>query len=326
MKQQQRKHTMHKKTVIAALVCIWISAQAYAEIPIGGSLQTHIGMFFGGMTEYVYEKGRDQELSRLEWEENFVPYVVVSGELDIWKFFLEASVITAIPIRSGLMRDYDYMLPGSDVQSHYSEHDAIFDKHLEIAPKLGYFFSIGRFSFAPSIGILFRSRKWTATGGFAQYPSVGAWSEDTPKEKMAGAVISYEESTWFPTVSLESGFAINDRFNLGLTAVWYPYLDIKTIDSHYIRKTQFHDTMRGGMGCLAELSIMYSLYSKRKATGHHFLAAVGYEGLFPPKGTTDIGSVGYDTGLVRDENYQSKMESNLFWFSLGIMLYPEEIW
>ncbi|MDR2484139.1 MAG: hypothetical protein LBD55_01940, partial [Treponema sp.] len=63
-----------------------------------------------------------------------------------------------------------------------------------------------------------------------------------------------------------------------------------------------------------------------RATGHHFIASFGYEGLFPTKGSSGIGALGYDTGLVWDNRYQSKMESSLFWFSIGIILYPEEIW
>ena len=322
MKQGHGKYAILQKALLPALV-ILTGASVYAEIPLDGSLQLYTGMLFGGMTEYVYERGREQELSRLEWEENFVPYLDLIAEFDIWNIFLRVSVLTVIPIPSGLMRDYDYKLPDSDARSHYSEHNAMFDKHLEIEPEIGCFFSVGRFSFAPGIGILFRSRKWTAVDGFVQYPAAGAWSEDTSKQKIAGAIISYEESTWFPTINLDTSFWINDRFTLGLTAVWYPYLEVKTIDSHYLRKTRFHDEMRGGMGCLAEI---FLTYSPVRATGHHFIASFGYEGLFPVKGSSGIGAMGYDNGLEWDDRYQSKMESHLFWFSIGIMIYPQEIW
>ncbi|MDR2519363.1 MAG: omptin family outer membrane protease [Spirochaetaceae bacterium] len=322
MKRRPKKHLTLQKALLPALVML-AAGPGHAEVPLGGSIQLFTGVLFGGMTEYVYERGREQDLSRLEWEENFVPFLDLIGEFTIWNIFLRVSVLTAIPIQSGRMRDYDYMLPDSGARSHYSEHNAMFDKHLEIEPEIGCFFSAGRFSFAPGIGVLFRSRKWTAADGFVQYPVSGAWSEDTPKQGMAGAIISYEESTWFPTINLDTSFWINDRFTLGLTTVWYPYLEVKTIDSHYLRATRFHDEMRGGTGCLAEVFLVYSPVKK---TGHYFMASFGYEGLFPTKGSSGIGAMGYDNGLVWDNAYQSKMVSHLFWFSIGIMLYPEEIW
>jgi hypothetical protein len=36
------------------------------------------------------------------------------------------------------MKDYDFLVPGSDAVSHYSRHDAYLDKHFDIAGELGY--------------------------------------------------------------------------------------------------------------------------------------------------------------------------------------------
>jgi outer membrane protease len=299
------------------------AALVHAENPLSGSLQTHLGTFFGGMNEYVYEEGREHELSRLEWEENFVPYVAVTGDLNAWNFFLDLTLITAIPVKSGFMQDFDYMLPSSDATSHYSKHDAMFEKHLEISPKLGYTFDFGKWYIAPSFGILFRNRKWSAVKGYTQYPASGPWNEDVEKKDMAGVVISYEESMWSPTVTLTGGCSIGERFETGLTATWYPYLFVNTIDSHMIRATRFHDTMEGGWGILAEL---YFTYHPKGTNMLDFTIAGGYEGIFAEKGTTASGAIGYDNGLIIDSGYQSKMESNLGWVSLGVVMYPELMW
>jgi outer membrane protease len=305
------------------LFFLFSAVLVHAENPLSGSLQTHLGSFFGGMNEYVYEEGREHELSRLEWEENFVPYVAVAGELTAWNFFLNLSLISAIPVKSGFMQDFDYMLPSSDETSHYSKHDAMFEKHLEISPKIGYLFDFGKWYIAPSAGILFRNRKWSAVDGYTQYPDKGPWNEGIEKKDMAGVVISYEESMWSPIVTLSGGFNIGERFGIGLTGTWYPYLFINTIDSHMIRATRFHDTMEGGFGILGELSFTY--YPKGSDM-LNFIFAAGYEGIFAEKGTTASGAIGYDNGLVIDSGYQSKMESNLGWISLGVMMYPELMW
>jgi outer membrane protease len=307
----------------ALLFFLLNAALVHAEIPLSGSLQTHLGVFFGSMNEYVYEEGREHELSRLEWEENFVPYLAVVGSLNISNFFIDLTLITAIPVQSGSMQDFDFMLPSSDETSHYSKHDAMFEKHLEISPEIGFAFDFGKWYIAPSVGILFRNRKWAAVDGYIQYPDNGPWNEGVEKKDMAGVVISYEELMWCPTVSLALGFTIRDRVEIGLSGTWYPYMFVNTIDSHMIRATRFHDTMEGGLGMLGELSVTYH----PKGTDMlNFIFAAGYEGIFAEKGTTASGAIGYDNGLIIDSGYQSKMESNLFWVSLGVTMYPELMW
>jgi outer membrane protease len=293
------------------------------ESPVSAQLQTHIGMFFGGMTEYVYEEGRAHELSRLEWEENFVPYVAIAGDFSFRNFFVDVGVITAIPVRSGFMKDYDFMLPGSDAASHFSRHDALFDKHLEISPKIGYTFDFGDWRLSPQVGFLYRNRKWSAVDGYVQYPRSGPWTEDAPKQDMAGVVISYEELIWFPTVTLSGSYTIKKRYDIGLTATYYPYLHVDTVDSHMLRSTRFHDTMKGGWGGLGELSVTYV---PRGTDLLNFIFAVGFEGIYPPKGSTASGAIGYDDGLIIDKGYQSKMESSLWWVSLGVTMYPQLMW
>jgi outer membrane protease len=243
--------------------------------------------------------------------------------MTLGNFFIDLSVLTAISIKSGMMRDYDYMLSNSDAQSHYSEHDAWFDKHLEIHPEIGYTFNFGNWSLYPSAGFLLRHRKWSAEDGYVQYPSPGQpWSSSDATQKTNGVVISYVEAIWFPTVSLGVSYRINGRFEAALSGSWYPYLNIETIDSHYIRRTVFYDTMRGGMGFLSELALTYHPVS---TNAMNFRAAFGFEGIYPNKGTTSTGSIGYDTGKIAAAT-QSHMESNLFWLTMGVVIYPELVW
>lgn len=75
----------------------------------------------------------------------------------------------------------------------------------------------------------------------------------------------------------------------------YGYLVVDSIDRQSITK--------GGMGASAELSLRYDPI---KSDNIAFILCVGYEGIFPNKGATSSGSVGYDDGLIEDIGYKSK--------------------
>jgi len=163
-----------------------------------GSLLFRTGMIFGRMNEYVFEKGQEHETSRLEWDEYFVPYIDLCGEFSVWNFFIEGSVLSAVPVKSGKMRDYDYLLPDKpDVLSMFSEHDAILDKHFELNAALGYKFNFNRWYIAPAVGVFYRQRKWSAENGYTQYPSDGyVWTSALPEKELTGTIITFAATTW----------------------------------------------------------------------------------------------------------------------------------
>jgi outer membrane protease len=292
-----------------------------AESPLSFALQVDAGLFYGQTDEYVYQADRERELSRLEWEEHTVPFINLRGTVGFRNFFVTVDVLTTIPIQSGNMRDYDYMLAGSDALSNFSEHEIKFGKHVEIFPQIGYVFQLGRWSLAPAVGFLYRDREWNAVGGYTQYAAGVPWSADIPKETFTGSIVSYEATIMLPTLSLVTGYSITRRFEVGFDVCWYPYLSLNTTDTHYLRKTVFYDTMRGGMGVAAELELIYHPVS---IANMDFSASFGFEGIYPQKGTTASSSIGYDTGLVAART-ASKMVTTLFWFSLGIVITPQRI-
>jgi len=314
--------------LLIALPCVYADEEkpdgGGAKSPFGGAIELVTGVYFGGMNEYVFIKGRDHELSRLEWEENFVPYIDVRGQFDFWNFFAAVSLSTSIPVRSGVMRDYDFILPNNNAVSHYSEHDALFDKHLEINPEIGWGSYIGRrWYLGASAGFLYRNRKWTAAGGYTQYPPLGEpWSASLPKEKQAGTVITYEESLWAPELTLYVDFFPNERFVIEAVSSWYPYLDITTIDTHILRRTRFRDKMQGGWGTLAEINMAYHPKTSNIVA---FRLGFGYEGIFSARGSAATGGLGSDTWLGIDPDIESQIKSNLFWVHVGFCIYPDRL-
>jgi outer membrane protease len=308
---------------VCALAALSHPALHAEDKPFKGSVEVLTAAFFGGMNEYVFEKDRKHEVSRLEWDENFVPYIDLRGQFEFWDFFTCLSLITSIPVKSGRMRDYDYTIPNSSAVSHYSEHDALFDKHLEIFPEIGWGRHIGNWYFAASAGFLYRNRKWTASGGWTQYPSVDgeAWNDSVPKEQQAGTIITYEEAFWTPVITLYADFTITKSFTIGLASGWYPYLDITTVDTHILRSIQFFDHMQGGWGTTVDLSLTWQPANTESVA---FLFGMGYEGIFPQRGTTSTGGIGSDIWLGVSPSVESYITSNLFWVNAGICLYPEK--
>jgi hypothetical protein len=284
------------------------------------SVETFGGFLYGSMVEEVY-KG-DTLMSRLTWDEHGAPYTGVGGTFGVGRFFLNTQLLSAIPIESGIVTDTDWTGPGGR-QDQYSEHRSFFDKHFELSGLAGYAHPLGDFELAFAAGILYRNRKWSAQDGFLQYEGIGeVWSEETAKTNVKGIVMTYESEMWFPVVELEASYSINDRFAFSITGDWYPYLHITTIDSHYLKQERYIDAMRGGMGGQVFASMAYT---PKRLKGLSFAAEVGWEGVFPPKGSTSTGDIGQSAALFLEEGYYSKIESSLWWMSLSIILCPLDL-
>lgn len=320
------RHTVKYWLAVCAAVLASALTQVRAEEtrpPLRANIELDVGMFLGGMDEFVHEKGENHELSRLEWDENFVPYVDLRGEFEFWNFFVAASVITSIPVKSGQMRDYDYMLADSTAVSHYSQHEAFFDKHLEVHPEIGGGIYLRNWYIGVSAGFLYRNRKWSAMNGYTQYPAKGeAWSASLPQKEQVGTVITYEEILWAPETTLYVDYTLNEHFTLSLAGTWYQYLHVNTIDTHVLRLTRFEDEMKGGNGVLAEIGI---LYRPKTSDIIGFRTAFGYEGMFPVRGTSDKGGIGSNAWYGDSSNVQSQMRSNLFWVSFGLAIDPAKM-
>ncbi len=294
-----------------------------ADPPVSHSVELQLGSFFGGMDELVYEKGQSHEMSRLEWEENFVPYIDLRYKLEFRNFFSGVSLITGVPVKSGYMRDYDYLLADKNTASHFSQHDAVFDKHLEVYPEIGWGKNVGNWYFSGSVGFLYRKRQWSAVNGYTQYPPKGAyWSPEVIKVQQFGTIITYEESLWTPVLTLYSDYAINPQFKLGAMATWHPYLSINTTDTHILKLTRFEDKMKGGNGFLAEVNV---LYSPKTSDIIGFRLAVGYEGIFPKRGASFKGGLGAGDWYGESTDIQSQLRSNLFWVALGFVIDPAKL-
>jgi outer membrane protease len=280
------------------------------------SLETGAGFFYGTTSEFVYEG--DRVLSRLDWQEHFIPYLSLAGTFEAKSFIFYLNLTAGLPGKGGAMEDYDFLDPASTAHTHYSRHNAELENHPEINSSIGYRFRLGGFGIAPGVNFTYQTRAWAANDGYTRYPG-------QEKKDLAGEVITYEETAWFPGIALALDYVFWSRLTVSLEGRFYPYMVFDTIDTHILRLTRFYDSMQGGTGGYAGLSLRYN---PRHSDKMGFTAAVAWEGVYSRKGTISSGAVGYGEpdALVVSRADQSRIESSIWWFSLGIVFYPEKLW
>jgi outer membrane protease len=312
---------------LSSLVLCMGLGSAFALPQPTGSVTVATNVFYGEMHEFVYQDGR--VASRLDWEEHWVPSIEIDAQMELGQWFAAVGFVTAIPSTSGIMEDYDFKEDGNGVNRpyQYSKHTANFENHFELFPKVGYGMPIGESWYvSPSVGLLFRQRKWTATDGFMHYSSTPEqWAEgdyDAQDGASAGPVITYQEEIWAPAVIWSGGVNLRSGFDLSLTGIYYPYLNVTTTDIHISRKTRFYDQMKGGQGYAVSF---WTGYSPASAPALAFSLGLGYESIQSAIGTSAQGMVGINGGLTESNIYQSKMESDLAWVTLSASIYIDAL-
>jgi outer membrane protease len=286
----------------------------------------------GGMTkESVYEG--EKCVSRLDWEDDSVSVLAFTGlaefpnmrETALPKPFVRATLATAVPVISGAMEDYDFLIPGSVVLSLYSQHDAYLDKDFTGVFEMGGIFRFFGWEVVPAVGMSYTNRKWTAQDGYLQCPVSGPWTGDESKQRVSGPVISYEQALWHPFVSLSAGYTVKNRIAFTLAGSVSPFLAGETIDTHFLRSTRFYDILESGsffsngFAWNAALSVLY-YPAGRKQLG--FFLSGGYSAIHDLAGSTASGKTGIDDGtLVTDQGYGSKVESWSVDVSVGMGLH-----
>jgi len=292
-----------------------------AEPGVSGAVEAGTGFMAGTVNEYVYKEGK--QISRLAWQEEFLPAVNLAGRLNLWNFFVEAKASAALPVtgKTGCVEDYDYLLEASDAASHYSRHDVYTDKNISLSARIGYSFSLGAFVIEPLAGFSVYSRKWSAADGYLQYPETDTepWNEDLPKNKLQGTGISYEQLLKFPCAGLYAAYTGGGgRFSIGVNALIYPYIWAEALDSHFIRSRQFFDTMEGSAGGSVEITCAWYFGASRNMG---LTLSAGGEWLDTITGDTSANVIGIsDDDFSLTPGYGSGTDSLAFNFRIGYVV------
>jgi len=275
-----------------------------------------------GITQELVYQG-DVRRSQLDWVDRAVPLVGITAHIsESSGFFSKLGLSFAVPVRSGTMENRDFLLTTSALVSHYSWHEIFSDRDFSASIKAGYEFRFGSFHITPSVGFRYHNRKWTAIGGYLQYPVAGPWTGMEPRVLLHGPVVSYEQNIWFPFAALQAGFShvFPDASTVRLAASVgvYPFIRAEAEDVHFLRNTQFNDSMRGGIGWNVGIT---AGFFPRRSNGLGFAAHIGYEAIVNVRGTTTITDTGISAGLpVVPAGWSGGTDISQWYFSLKVSI------
>jgi len=274
----------------------------------------------GSTKEFVFEG--DKCISLLEWNDRVVPTVGFTGQIGVRNFTFRLNLDFAVPVISGEMENYDYLIADSFSPSHYSWHDVYLDKDFKFSIEGGYEIQLKNWYITPSIGMQYLNRKWTATDGYLQYPDMGHWTGNEQKVNLNGPVIGYEQAVWYPFAALETGFThifpFECKIRVSIKCGIYPYIWAETNDNHFLRNTQFYDSLRGGIGGFIGI---FSSFFPVRTNGIGFIFYSGSEIIKNVKGSTSSKNTGIANGpLIITEGYSGKTEIMQWYTSLSIFI------
>jgi hypothetical protein len=288
-----------------------ITSSAFAD-PFNGILNLSAGTTWGTANEYVFHKGK--ELSLIEWQENWVPQIGISGGILGNGLYSDIGSKFTYPLKSGSVIDTDHDLvlkeDGRDnIITRFSEHDAKVDNDIIIKFTIGYSIKVHDLSITPSIGLQIRNKKQIAYNGYRMGNDRTPLSTNTEKVSLLGTVLTYEQSIISTTVGLALDYQPGANMSILVSGSVYPYSWVKTLDNHILTRYRFIDVMNGGIGGDVNFGLTY--YPKLEAI-QSFHIKGGWESLSMPLGLDYYGKIG-DNGIMElYEDYNSKMTYS-FW-------------
>ncbi|AEJ19063.1 omptin family outer membrane protease [Gracilinema caldarium] len=309
------------------LVGVWNTIGPIAScFPLGGmgqfsfSSETNTGVSWGRVEELVFQG--EKQISRLLWDTNWVPHLGVKGTVRYRWFTGTLEAATAFPVRSGALEDFDYLLSDASKPSHYSWHEAYLDKDMFFGTSWGIRFPlVTGIAVESQLGFAYQNRKWTGQNGYLQYPVSGYWTGAESKQILAGPVISYEQSLWYPRLVLAVNWGLSGTTGLSVGGSWIPYLHIQALDNHFLRDPpmQFYDQLQDGSGYKGAVKLVVN--SEGTARGEKTC----YMGLkvrsFYVKGSTASRTIGSpDVNFVMDPVYSAGSRELIWQFSVGIRM------
>lgn len=289
----------------------------FAESLFSFSLSTSIGLEPSLSKEQVYQN--DSLLSELEWDtfNSSTPIYYADLNFFIWNFYLSTILSSSIPTKSGQMTDLDYLTSNKSI-SLFSQHDIYIDKNYSIKEVFGYNFPvIDCITISPYISFEYRNKKLSAKDGFLQYPNDGSdWTGTEEKTLMTGNIISYEVAMLLPGVGLNCDYTFLDKNTLSFSAEYIPFLQIHSIDSHYLRKLQFYDLMKNGYGFSSKID-----YYRNFLNENTFLKiGLYYQYLFS-RGDSLINNIGVkDNKYTLEENITAQFHSHSLGITAGLYI------
>lgn len=281
-----------------------------------------IGIATGKVNEYVFENGNT--LSRLDWQPYVMPMLGVDGGVTFYGAFVKLGFGAAIPVPVGIMEDFDWIAGNVNnanriyrykLLTDYSKHNLQTEMGFDLRAKIGYEFEIKWFSISPSLGVLFKIQKWTASGGYKKGHIDGppGVTDNTPKSYFSGKVIDYDQRIFLLSLGVDTEFRLPLSWRLSLGVSFIPFMYAQTLDKHYKRTqdfpngTQFLDTMIGGLGVAINMGVQWKR-AKLMFEWEYFVSE---------KGVTDYGEIGSAKSELFRDSGNSGTRSSMFTVLFG---------
>jgi len=308
-------------TTLAVLGTPSVSAQVNLEA------STTTGVLIGTSRELVIDGS--YIVSQLDWA--MKPLVFTGSELRASTpsgFLACIEVRSGVPGDTGRITDKDFLNYNGDV-THYSEHDCFTEGALLLDARLGWNFPLGdRIAVEPFAGFSVMRFKWTARDGYLQYPPqpypgpYTPWNpQTTPKVKVYGTGIVYQQTWYIPLAGVEAGIKLGDQFRAALALGFSPYLWMNDLDNHELRLVDFQGTLSGGLLLDPSLALSWRLSERSRLS-----LDVGYRIIWGLEGDTlaiGAGVVG-DTGPELDpgewERYKGSAGTSFDALSVSLSL------
>ncbi|GMO51349.1 MAG: hypothetical protein Ta2G_09140 [Termitinemataceae bacterium] len=291
--------------VFALIFCSALSIGAQEkeenEKKVSADVRISGGAFFGNNDFIITKEANDEHVHSLDLDEISVPFIGLDGELSVYNFVFGLSILSGIPVKLG-----DITEESTDIFGKKSLHTAFstVDSHLSLHAFASYKFKAGNLSILPKIGFSYIYRKWSATDG------------TNGKMQFFGTLLSFAESTWYPTIGGEFCYAISNAFILGLSGNVYPYMNVTAKENREFYNDQFYAKLGGGIGG----DVYFSAEYRKPLSSFSARLRIGYEGFRSGKGDFSVGPMGYNPPFVKDESFKSEYCGSLFVVSIGIGL------
>ncbi len=254
-------------------------------------ISSSVGVMFGRASEYVYLdyenyqgiENYNEKLSQLDYE-YAVPCLNLKIESRLFKYLhLGFDISTAIPMKCGIMQDYDWL--NKEYPSHqwaneltnYSKHenylDYYFDCKLNIGPHINI---LNKVSLIPLVGFGFDIIQFSAyNGSYKYYPEylVQHHGPYTPISLESYEFDSSGKDIIYSQYSSDGKGNPSVHFNIGLkylikfiprvfisgSCLFYPFYSVSSFDYHISRNIDFLSVVNKSFKFDGNLRIVYKL-------------------------------------------------------------------
>jgi outer membrane protease len=228
------------------------------KTPYTVSLAAGGGVLLGHAEEIVYKySNTDAYLSELLWD--LKPMAYLGSSLSFSRAdplaglgaAADLSVKFGLPLSSGTMEDRDWQNNADlDMLTDFSSHNSYIQGAMLLDISGGISIPIAQVVvIKPMVSFSYMHFSWISKDGYGEYRKKpgGVYSNDWDRITFQGTVITYEQDWLIISPGIGIFWPVHRVFDLDFRFFISPLLWSWDVDTHLLSKTQYHDTMHGGL-------------------------------------------------------------------------------